>query len=133
MLGAVWTKARNLSLIDVVLLGLAAWLIPLKIVYAHYIVWAVIPFLMRARLKQTIVITGLLQLADTLAYWSSTPSSSPIPAIVASYGPALTSAVIRIIGATALVFVLNSLRRNPQGLPRNPVLATRTVFSTIAT
>jgi hypothetical protein len=133
MLGAVWTKARNLSLIDVVLLGLAAWLIPLKIVYAHYIVWAVIPFLMRARLKQTIVITGLLQLADTLAYWSSTPSSSPIPAIVASYGPALTSAVIRIIGATALVFVLNSLRKNPPGLHRNPVLATRAVFSTIAT
>jgi hypothetical protein len=133
MIGTVWTKARNLSLIDVVLLGLVAWLIPLKIVYAHYIVWAIIPFLMRARLKQTIVITGLVQLADTLAYWSSTPSSSPIPAIVASYGPVLTSAVIRIIGATALVFVLNSLRRNPQGLPRNPVLATRAVFSTIAT
>jgi hypothetical protein len=133
MIGTVWTKARNLSLIDVVLLGLVAWLIPLKIVYAHYIVWAIIPFLMRARLKQTIVITGLVQLADTLAYWSSTPSSSPIPAIVASYGPVLTSGVIRIIGATALVFVLNSLRRNPQGLPRNPVLATRAVFSTIAT
>jgi hypothetical protein len=133
MIGTVWTKARNLSLIDVVLLGLVAWLIPLKIVYAHYIVWAIIPFLMRARLKQTIVITGLVQLADTLAYWSSTPSSSPIPAIVGSYGPVLTSAVIRIIGATALVFVLNSLRRNPQGLPRNPALATRAVFSTIAT
>src|SRR5881397_4180444 len=70
ILGAVWTKARSLSLIDVVLLGLAAWLIPLKIVYTHYIVWAVIPFLMRGRLKQTILVVGLLQLADTLAYWS---------------------------------------------------------------
>src|SRR5207253_1271572 len=47
ILGTVWTKARRLSLIDVVLLGLVAWLIPLKIVYIHYIVWAVIPFLMR--------------------------------------------------------------------------------------
>src|SRR5207253_1072527 len=99
IVGTVWTKARNLSSIDVVLLGLVAWLIPLRIVYAHYIVWVIIPFLMRGRLRQTIVITGLLQFADTLAYWSSTPNISPIPSIVASYGPVLTSIVIRIIGA----------------------------------
>src|SRR5438132_3741673 len=98
IVGTVWTKARNLSSIDIVLLGLVAWLIPLRIVYAHYIVWAIIPFLMRGRLRQTIVITGLLQFADTLAYWSSTPNISPIPSIVASYGPVLTSIVIRIIG-----------------------------------
>jgi len=42
ILGTVWTKARSLSLIDVVLLGLVAWLIPLKIVYTHYILWSVI-------------------------------------------------------------------------------------------
>jgi hypothetical protein len=110
ILGTVWTKARILSSTDVVLLGLVTWLIPLRIVYAHYIVWAIIPFLMRGRLKQTIIITGLLQLADTLAYWSSAPGSSPIPEIAVSYGPLLASLVIRIIGATALVFVLNSLR-----------------------
>src|SRR5213080_1037693 len=116
IVGTVWTKARNLSSIDIVLLGLVAWLIPLRIVYAHYIVWAIIPFLMRGRLRQTIVITGLLQFADTLAYWSSTPNISPIPSIVASYGPVLTSIVIRTIGATGLVFVLNSLRKNPAQL-----------------
>ena len=132
MLGTVWTKARNLSMIDVVLLGIVAWLIPLKIVYAHYIVWAIIPFLMRARLKQTIIITGLLQLADTLAYWSSSPGGSPIPPIVTSYGPVLTSAVIRIIGATALFFVLNSLRKNPPGITSKLGPTTRTVFSTRA-
>jgi hypothetical protein len=119
ILGIVWTKARNLSLFDVVLLGLVAWLIPLKIVYAHYIVWAIIPFLMRARLRQTVVIAGLLQVADSLAYWSSSPGTSPIPAIVESYGPVLTSVVIRIIGATALVFVLNSLRNNHPSLATN--------------
>ncbi len=73
ILGTVWTKARSLNVIDIVLLGLVAWLIPLKIVYTHYIVWAVIPFLMRGRLKQTILVVGLLQFADTLAYWSSSP------------------------------------------------------------
>jgi len=128
IVGTVWTKARNLSSIDVVLLGLVAWLIPLRIVYAHYIVWAIIPFLMRGRLRQTIVITGLLQFADTLAYWSSTPNISPIPSIVATYGPVLTSIVIRLIGATGLVFVLNSLRKNPAQLCQEPSLQHGTVL-----
>ncbi len=132
ILGTVWTKARSLTCIDVILLGLVAWLIPLRIVYAHYIVWAIIPVLMRGRLKQTIIITGLLQLADTLAYWSSSPGSSPIAAIITSYGPVLTSVVIRIIGVTALVFVLNSLRKNPRGPLVNLTVTTQTVLSTRA-
>src|SRR3989449_7032207 len=130
ILGTVWTKARSLNSIDVVLLGLVAWLIPLKIVYTHYIVWAIIPLLMRGRLKQTVIIIGLLQLADTLTYWSSSPASSPMPDIVASYGPVLTSLVIRLIGAAALVFVLNSLRKNSLGLLEKPTRADQTIFST---
>src|ERR1700756_30131 len=129
VLGTVWTKAGRLSMIDVVLLGLVAWLIPLRIVYAHYIVWAIIPFLMRGILKQTIIITGLLQLADTLAYWSSAPSSSPIPTIFTSYGPVLTSIVIRTIGITSLVFVLNSLRKSPRIPSANVTLTRQTVLS----
>ena len=132
ILGTVWTRAEKLTMIDVVLLGLVAWLIPLRIVYAHYIVWAIIPFMMRGRLKQTIIITGLLQLADTLAYWSSSPSSGPIPEIVTSYGPVLTSIVIRTIGVTTLVFVLNSLRKNPRIGLANVTLTTQTVLSTRA-
>jgi len=130
VLGVVWTKAKSLSLVDVVLLGLVAWLIPLKIVYAHYIVWAIIPFLMRGRLKQTLIIAGLLQLADTLAYWSSAPGSSPIPEVAASYGPLLASLVIRIIGAAALVFVLNSLRSSPIDTLSAAPQSTRIILST---
>lgn len=126
ILGTVWTRARSLSSIDVLLLGLVAWLIPLRIVYAHYIVWAVIPFLMRGRLIPTIIVAGLLQLADTLSYWSSSPDSSPIPTFVTYYGPVLTSLVIRIIGVAVLVFVLNSLRWHPTGVVGTPALiATR--------
>src|SRR5712692_7266523 len=132
ILGTVWTRAKSLSSIDVMLLGLLTWLIPLRIVYTHYLVWAIIPFLMRGRLKQTIIITGLLQLADTLAYWTSTPSTSPIAAIITSYGPVLTSVVIRIIGVTALVCVLNSLRKNPRGPLVNLTVTTQTVLSTRA-
>ncbi len=128
ILGTVWTKARSLSLIDVVLLGLVAWLIPLKIVYMHYIVWAVIPFLMQGRLKQTILVVGLLQFADTLAYWSSSPASGPFPGIVTFYGPVLTSLVIRLVGATALVLVLYSLRKNPTDVFQHPNLPASTAF-----
>ena len=128
ILGAVWTKARSLSLIDVVLLGLVAWLIPLKIVYTHYILWAVIPFLMRGRLRQTILVVGLLQFADTLAYWSSSPASGPFPGIVAFYGPVLTSLVIRIVGATALFLVLYGLRKNPMDVFQHRNLPASTVF-----
>src|SRR5205807_2509343 len=78
--------------------------------------------------QQDILTTGLLQFADTLAYWSSTPSISPMPSIIASYGPVLTSLVIRIIGATALVFVLNSLRKNPAHLSQEPSLQHGTVL-----
>ncbi len=129
ILGTVWTRARSLSSIDVVLLGLVAWLIPLKIVYTHYVVWAIIPFLMRGRLKQTVIIIGLLQLADTLTYWSSSPGSGPMSDIVVSYGPVLTSLVIRSIGAATLVFVLNSLRKNPLGRPPEPAVTSQTFFS----
>ena len=130
ILGTVWMRARDFSSIDVVLLGLVAWLTPLRIVYAHYIIWAIIPFLMRGRLKQTIIIIGLLQLSDTLAYWSSSPDSSPIPAILTSYGPVLTSLVIRIIGVTALVFVLISARREPMSVLRANAPPTLIVAST---
>ena len=115
ILGTIWTRAKSLSSIDVVLLGLLAWLIPLRIVYTHYLVWAIIPFLMRGKLKQTIVMAGLLQFADTLAYWTSTPNINPIPGIEALYGPLLTSLVMRLVGATALVFILYSLKRNSPG------------------
>jgi hypothetical protein len=129
MLGTVWMRARSMSPIDVALLGLLAWLIPLRIVYTHYLLWAVVPFLMRGNLKQTLVIVGLIQLADNLAYWTSTPGISPIPGVDIFSGPILTSTVMRLVGATALAFVLNSLRKNPTGFLLNPAATTQTVLS----
>jgi hypothetical protein len=132
ILGTVWTRAKSLSSIDVILLGLLAWLIPLRIVYTHYLVWAIIPFLMRGRLTQTIIITGLLQLADTLAYWTSTPSISPLPGMDTFYGPVLTSLITRLAGATALVFVLNSLKRKALGPMTQSALTNPTIMATSA-
>jgi hypothetical protein len=128
ILGTVWTRAKNLSPIDVTLLGLLAWLIPLRIVYTHYFIWALIPLLMRGRLKQTILITGILQLADTLAYWTAAPSISPIPGFESFYGPVLTSAVLRLVGATALFFVLNTMKKNPLNALTHSALPNQTIL-----
>src|SRR5712692_5941047 len=61
LLGIVWTRDKRLEPIDVALLGLLAWLIPLRQLYLHYLVWAIIPFLMRGKLKQTILVAIMLE------------------------------------------------------------------------
>ena len=117
ILGTVWMWARRLGPVDIVLLGLLAWLIPLKIEYTHYVAWAIIPILMRGQLRQTIPVIGLLQLADTLSYWSWWPSTSPIPGISTFYGLAATSAIYRFLGLAALGFVLYAARKTTRFIP----------------
>src|SRR6059036_254551 len=55
-LGIVWSRARELNPVDVVVIGLLVWLIPLRQIYTHYLVWAIVPFLMRGRLGQILVV-----------------------------------------------------------------------------
>jgi hypothetical protein len=118
VLGTVWTKAKTLNPIDIVLLGLLAWLIPLRIEYTHYVAWAVIPVLMRGRIQHSILVLGLLQFADTIAYWTWWPNTSLIPNIDPVTGPILTSIMYRILGLTALGLVLFTIR-NKTSLARS--------------
>jgi len=113
----VWTRARRLNTTDIILLGLVAWLIPLKIEYTHYAAWAIIPVLMRGRIKQTIPVLGLLQLGDTLSYWTWWPNTSPLPGLDSFYGLLTASIVYRTLGIVALGFVLYSLREKTQSAP----------------
>src|SRR2546422_2720158 len=113
----VWTRGRRLNTTDIILLGLVAWLIPLKIEYTHYAAWAIIPVLMRGRIKQTIPVLGLLQLGDTLSYWTWWPNTSPLPRLDSFYGLLTASIVYRTLGIVALGFVLYSLREKTQRAP----------------
>lgn len=108
----VWTRARSFTSVDVVLLGLLAWLIPLKIEYTHYLAWAMVPVLLRGRILQSIPMLGLLQAADTLSYWSWWPNTSPIPGLVTNDGLAVASTIYRIIGLVAFGCVILTLRNN---------------------
>jgi hypothetical protein len=73
-LGIVWTRAESMNPIDVVLIGLLVWLLPLRKLFTSYVTWAVIPFLMRTtNLAVTLVGIGLLETANLLGYYCYFP------------------------------------------------------------
>jgi hypothetical protein len=110
VLGIVWTRSKTLEPTSIVLLGLLAWIIPLKQLYTHYIVWAMIPILMRGKLGQAILAAGLLETADTMATWSFIPSTSPLPMMDSVYGFIATSAVYLALGVFAFATSLRGTR-----------------------
>ncbi len=110
-LGYVWLHARTLSGVDVVLIGLLAWLIPLRQLYTHYIVWAMVPFLARGRVLQSVIAGGLLELANTMAVWSWNIPPNPVPAMNTIYGFFATSLVYLALNLTALVSVVRTHTR----------------------
>lgn len=113
-LGIVWSRARELGPIDVVALGLLVWLIPLRQIYTHYLVWAIVPFLMRGRLRQTIVIGSLLELANTMSSWSWNLPPDPFPELATPFGFFVTSIVYFSVSLTALFFIVKEA--NPRRL-----------------
>src|SRR5947208_16800973 len=108
-LGIVWTRARHIGPIDVVAIGLLAWLIPLRQIYTHYLVWAIVPFLMRGRLRQTLVVGSLLEFANTMSSWSWDLPPDPFPVMATAYGFFATSIVYLSVSLTALVFIVKQL------------------------
>jgi hypothetical protein len=112
-LGIVWSRARQIGPIDVVALGLLTWLIPLRQIYTHYLVWAIVPFLMRGRLRQTVIVGSLLEFANTMSSWSWNLPPDPFPALSTPIGFFATSLVYLSVSLTALVFIMKEtdLRR----------------------
>src|SRR5437667_106927 len=91
---------------SIVALGLLAWLIPLRQIYTHYLVWAIIPFLMRGRLRQTLVVGSMLELANTMSSWSWNLPPDPFPELSTPIGFFVTSLVYFSVSLTALFFVV---------------------------
>jgi hypothetical protein len=112
-LGIVWSRARQIGPIDVVALGLLTWLIPLRQIYTHYLVWAIVPFLMRGRLRQTVIVGSLLEFANTMSSWSWNLPPDPFPALSTPIGFFATSLVYLSVSLAALVFIMKEtdLRR----------------------
>src|SRR3990172_4405940 len=108
-LATVWTRAKTLQPLQVILLGLLVWLLPLRQLYTHYIIWAAIPFLMRGRLKETITLAALLELANTMAVWSWGIPPNPFPVMNTVYGFFATSLAFLAWNSIALVLVLRQV------------------------
>src|SRR3989442_9868509 len=107
-LGIVWSRARELNPVDAVAIGLLVWLIPLRQIYTHYLVWAIVPVLMRGRLRQTLMVGSLLELANTMSSWSWNLPPDPFPVMATAYGFFVTSLVYFSVSVTALVFTLKN-------------------------
>ena len=105
-MGRVWFRAGSMDGVDVVLLGLLVWLLPLRELYTHYMVWMIVPFLMRGRLTQSIVLGGLLELANTMAVWSWNIPPNPFPWMTTAYGFFLTSIAYASVSTFAIIMVL---------------------------
>ena len=114
-LGIVWSRARELNPVDIVAIGLLVWLIPLRQIYTHYLVWAIVPLLMRGRLRQTLMVGSLLELANTMSSWSWNLPPDPFPVLATAYGFFVTSLVYFSVNAASLVFILREIgkRRQP--------------------
>ena len=113
-LGYIWVHARTLSSVDVILIGLLVWLIPLRQLYTHYVVWAMVPFLARGRALQSVLAGGLLELANTMAVWSWNIPPNPFPAMNTAYGFFVTSLVYFALNTTALVCAVKTHTRASQ-------------------
>src|SRR5438093_2417403 len=114
-LSIVWSRARVLNPVDAVAIGLLVWLIPLRQIYTHYLVWAIVPFLMRGRLRQTLMVGSLLEIANIMSSWSWDLPPDPFPVLATAYGFFVTSLAYLSVSVTALVFVLREIgvRRQP--------------------
>ena len=129
--GIVWSRARELNPVDIVAIGLLVWLIPLRQIYTHYLVWAIVPLLMRGRLRQTLLVGSLLELANTMSSWSWNLPPDPFPILATPYGFFVTSLVYFSVSVTSLVFILRELGARRQAetklldssvfLERNPI------------
>ena len=119
-LGIVWSRARELNPVDLVAIGLLAWLIPLRQIYTHYLVWAIVPLLMRGRLRQTLMVGSLLELANTMSSWSWNLPPDPFPVLATEYGFFVTSLVYLAVSATSLVFILREVGARRQAETKLP-------------
>src|SRR5467141_1587001 len=118
-LGIVWSRARELNPVDPVAIGLLVWLIPLRQIYTHYLVWAIVPVLMRGRLRQTLVVGSLLELANTMSSWSWNLPPDPFPVLATAYGFFVTSLVYLSVSVTALVFIMREMGARRQSGPQD--------------
>lgn len=63
----VWRSYERIELIDALILGLVAWILPLRQVLNYYLIWFMIPFLMKGNLLENFSITSLQGMAVFVA------------------------------------------------------------------
>ncbi len=105
-LGFVWWNAKRIGPVEVVLLGLLVWLLPLRELHPTYLVWMLVPLLMLGRTGLTVLVVGLFDVASVLAHWAWNVPPNPFPWMTGPFGFFVTSLVFGSCSGVALVAVL---------------------------
>jgi len=93
-LGLVWQRFERLDPLQVVVIGLIVWLLPLRHLYNDYLVWMFVPLFMLGRTRITVLVAIVFELASVLAnsVWINPPNL--IPGLHTPLGFFVTSLVL---------------------------------------
>lgn len=67
----VWRNYDKLDPVDIIVIGVIVWLLPLRQLPVHYLNWFIIPFLMRGRLMETLLIVSIQEGASLIFAYPS--------------------------------------------------------------
>ena len=119
ILGFVWTRSDRLTPVEIVGIGLLAWLFPLRTLYPYYLVWALVPFLFIANVRHVLSLAVGFELLNTFANWSWGVQPDPFPQMVSAEGYLATSLIFAawsIVGLFFLFRTVNTYSRPHSGL-----------------
>lgn len=118
VLGIVWSRSKNTGPVEVVLLGLVVWLLPLRQLQPAYLLWMIVPLLMLGRTRLTLVTIGLFESASLMVHWSWNLGANPFPWMISPLGFFISGLVLASCSVISLFWVLNnpSPSRVPTGL-----------------
>jgi hypothetical protein len=105
-LGFVWSRARSIGPVEVVLVGLLVWLLPLRELHPMYLVWMLVPLLMLGRTGLTVLVVGLFDVASVLAHWAWNIPPNPFPVMNSPIGFFAASLVFAGCSSVASLAVL---------------------------
>lgn len=107
-----WRYGLFLSAVDVVVLGIAVWLLPLRQMYPFYVLWVLVPFALRGRLRETLLVLAPYEVtSDVTSYlWGQYPGWNMSVEPLMIFFSLLSTALISISIAGCIIFVWRGAR-----------------------
>jgi len=118
----VWRRHEGLELVDIVVIGTVVWLLPLRQVHVRYLLWFIVPFLMRGKPLENILVVSIQEAAALLSglawFCFVRVGNYPSPGgVLAFFGIGVLCALNEIL-ALRLTMIRGPARRRKEGEER---------------